>query len=353
MQRGELVVSNAFRKQDSAPYGSDPRSDGLTRLAGGSYLAAIAWRPIVMFQVLGAVTQVTTGSDSGEAWLTRYDLSVEAAVGVRLPAELREVSGLAVDRRGRLFMHQDETSAIYEVDPGAGSVMRRFHVGRIGLRGDFEGIAIAGERFFLSTSDGEIVEFREASGGEVAFQRTFTTGLGKLCELEGLAFDERTGSLLLPCKASRARALRRRLTVFALPLATFEVDPDPRVSLPWEALERVGLGDGFHPSAVEIHPVSGSLFLLSAQEEAIVEIGRDGDVLAAQSLRRSSHPQPEGIAFAPDMSLLISDEGSRRGSLRRYPVADSEPTVHGAALPAEGWPWARIEWMALRIGPPL
>ena len=130
------MSNTSFQKPVPPPYGSHLRSVGLARLAGRRHLVAMAWHPIVMFQVLGAVAPVTVGSDSDEVWLTRYDLSVEtAAVGVRLPAELREVSGLAVDSHGRLFTHQDETSAVYEVDPGTGSVVRRFHVGRIGLRG--------------------------------------------------------------------------------------------------------------------------------------------------------------------------------------------------------------------------
>jgi uncharacterized protein YjiK len=256
-----------------------------------------------------------------DPWLPRYDLAPAAAVAVALPGDLIEISGLAMDARGHLFAHQDETSVVYDIDPVARRVVKRFHVGRVGLRGDFEGIAIAGDRIFLSTSDGDLLEFRSADNGQVAPARTISTGLGRQCELEGLAFDKRTASLLLPCKTPRVSRLRNRLTVFSVPLATLRPDTQPRLSLPLSALERADLDKGFHPSSVEVHPASGSYFLLAAQEEAVLEIGTDGAVLASKSLSRRRHPQPEGITFGPDLALWIADEGPNGGGLHRYPLA--------------------------------
>ena len=278
---------------------------------------------------------VLLGMGVDDPWLLRYDLAPGAAVAVSLPGELVEISGLATDARGHLFAHQDETSAVYEIDPVARRVVKRFHVGRVGLRGDFEGIAVAGDRLFLSTSDGDLVEFRAAADGDVAPTRTVSTGLGRQCELEGLAFDERTASLLLPCKSARVQRLRDRLTVFAVPLATLRPDPEPRLSLPWDALERAGLDDGFHPSAVEVHPASGSYFFLAAQEEAVLEIGADGAVLAARSLSRNRHPQPEGITFGPDLALWIADEGTLGGGLYRYPLSDPMTARGAKAAPTK------------------
>ena len=261
------------------------------------------------------------GVAAQDAWLNRYDLSGEAGAELTLPAELGEISGLVIDARGRIFAHQDETSAVYEIDPVARRVVKRFHAGRVGLRADFEGIALVDDRFFLSTSNGAILEFREAPHGERATARLISSGLDERCELEGLAYDARSESLLLPCKEPRQRRLRDRLTVFSLPLARLESDPELLLSILWEALEVVGLDDGFHPSSIEVHPVSGSYFLASAQEEAIVEIGRDGTVLAGKSLSNERHPQPEGLAFGPDLTLWIGDEGNRRGSLNSYPLS--------------------------------
>lgn len=272
-----------------------------------------------------ATAGVLTGS--GDAWLPRYDLSRAAEVH-GLPRALDEASGLAIDPSGRLFTHHDETSAVYELDPGTGRVVKRFHAARRGIRGDFEGLALAEGRFFLVSSDGILLEFREAGGDEVAPAREVRTGLGGLCEVEGLAYHPATSSLLLPCKTPRRRELRERLVVFAVPLATLVPDPEPRVSLPLRDLERLGLGRDFHPSAIDVHP-SGNLFLVAAREEAIVELSPRGAPLSASRLPRRLHPQAEGLAFGPDSTLWIVDEGGGgRGRLSRHPprpAADEAP----------------------------
>jgi uncharacterized protein YjiK len=194
------------------------------------------------------------------------------------------------------------------------------------MRGDFEGLAIAGRRFFIMTSGGTLLDFEEPADAGTARFRRVDTGLAERCELEGLAYDQATNALLVPCKTIRDEALEDQIAIFAVPLATLRPDPRPRVVVPYARLEAAGIERGFHPSSIEVHPSSGSLFLLSAQEEAIVEIGRDGSVLASRELSQRRHPQPEGLSFGPDLALWIADEGGNgAGSLTRYPPPTSGP----------------------------
>lgn len=145
-------------------------------------------------------------------------------------------------------------------------------------------------------------------------------GLGRLCEMEGLAFEESRNALLLPCKTPRTSRLKDHLVVFSVPLTSMTPDPEPRVFLPLKDLDSAGLGKNFHPSAIEIHPESGSLILVAAREEALVELGPNGQILATEELKRKRHPQPEGLTFLPDGSLVIADEGQGgRGTVTRYP----------------------------------
>jgi hypothetical protein len=99
-------------------------------------------------------------------------------------------------------------------------------------------------------------------------------------------------------------------------------DPEPRIFLPLKELDSAGLGKNFHPSAIVVHPESGSLILAAAREEALAELSPEGKILATQDLKRKRHPQPEGLAFLPDGSLVIADEGQGgRGTVTRYPRA--------------------------------
>jgi uncharacterized protein YjiK len=257
-----------------------------------------------------------------DAWLPRYDLSAGAGRVVELPGTLAEVSGLAVDGRGRLLAHNDENGVVHVVDPATGSTLRSIPLGSGATRGDFEGIAVAGDRIFLVTSAGVLIEFEEPPAGEVASVRRVPTGLGKVCEVEGLAYEAATASLLLPGKTTRGKKLDDRLLVYAVPLATLELEAQPRVDVGHAELHAGGLGGAFHASAIEVHPRSGSLFLVAGRESAMVEISSDGRVLAARQLERHVHPQPEGLAFGPGLELWIADERvPGGGTLTRYPLA--------------------------------
>jgi uncharacterized protein YjiK len=260
-----------------------------------------------------------------EGWLPRYDLRDARRQVIRLPAALAEVSGLAFDSRGRLLAHNDETATTYVLDPGNGAVLHRVTAG---IRGDFEGVAVAGERIFLVTSAGVLLEYIQPAGRGGATYRQVPTGLDRVCEVEGLAFDPSTAALLLPCKTPLDRKLKGRLRVYAVPLATLALDPRPRLDLAQSELKLGVLRKEFHPSAIERHPRSGSFFLLSGQESVIVEVSGDGRLLATRQLARKSHPQPEGLTFGPDLSLWIADEsGQKGGTLTRYaltPTARAE-----------------------------
>jgi hypothetical protein len=252
--------------------------------------------------------------------LESFDFSSEGGVRVELPGELREISGLAVTKDGRIFGHNDEFGRVFEIDVPTGSIKKFFNVGRFAVPGDFEGLAVVGERFFLLTSAGDLVEFREGGNGSSMAYQVYPLGLGRLCEMEGLAFEEPRNALLLPCKTPRTRRLEDHLVVFSVPLTSMTPDPEPRIFLPLEELDSAGLGKNFQPSSIEVHPETGSLFLVAARQEAIVELSSKGEILATKELKKKRHPQPEGITFLPDGRLVIADEGQGgRGTLTFYP----------------------------------
>jgi uncharacterized protein YjiK len=264
-------------------------------------------------------TTSTALAQSGTSLLDSYDFSPDAGIEEKLPNVLAEVSGLATTPDGRLFAHNDERATIFEVDPASGELIKAFSVGLTGIPGDFEGIAISGERFFLSTSDGQILEFREGTAGSTVRYRAYDLGLGNLCEMEGLAVDEVGDALLLPCKTPRRKDLKDHLVVLSVSLTSMKLDPRPLIAIPLEDLDVRGLGDKFHPSSIEVHPQSRSLILVAAREEALVELSFSGEILGIRELKRKKHPQPEGLAFLPDGSLILADEGQgKKGTLTRY-----------------------------------
>jgi hypothetical protein len=109
--------------------------------------------------------------------------------------------------------------------------------------------------------------------------------------------------------------------VFVVRLDSMEPYHVPQVFVPFEALEAFDLKDRFRPSAIEVHPETRRLILVSAQEEAAVELSPEGRLLGGERLHRKTHPQTEGITFLPDGALVLADEGQgKKGRLTRYPV---------------------------------
>ncbi len=293
----------------------------------------LRFAPCLALALTGASTAravATSGQDPAPI-SERYDLRHHLA-RFDLPHRLDEVSGLAFSDDGRLYAHQDETGVVYAIDPETGDVDRGFTLGSTDalVHDDFEGLAVAGDRFFLLSSRGLLYEFRRTAEGRATPARLTDTGLGRGCEAEGLTFDASTRSLLVACKTVAPRA--DEIRVHWLPL-----DPDapvpPPLRVPFRRLAPFGLENGLHPSGIDVDPATGTLVLVAAREEAIVEISREGRVLSVFGLGRGRHPQAEGIAFGPQGRLFVADEGhGRRAHLTVYGRAGEDGTGKGA-----GW----------------
>jgi uncharacterized protein YjiK len=232
-----------------------------------------------------------------------FDLESPAAT-FEMPGRLDEISGLAVTPDGRLFAHDDERGTVHEIDRATGEVGKRFSIGDPPLRGDFEGLAIVGERFFLVTSAGLLHEFREVDDRETSPHRVTDLGVGGVCEVEGLDYDARSDLLLVACKVTSPD--RGSIIIHRVPL-----DPDrPRpgsLDIPRVQLAAFDLGTEFQPSSVAVTP-AGTLLLTSAAPEGLIEVDGAGRVIAGVDLPGRGHPQTEGVALGPDGMLYLADE---------------------------------------------
>jgi uncharacterized protein YjiK len=242
------------------------------------------------------------GSQSAEpSALGRFDLSVRAARRSALHRDLREISGLAVTPDGRLFAHNDEQGVVSELVPCRGDIVKRFAIGRPPVRDDFEGIAIAGDRFFLVTSTGRLYETREGANGAFVTFRAIDTGFGRTCELEGLAFEPRDRVLLVGCKRPLRGPSRGRVTLFRWSLDRGAPATPPSITVPLD-------GD-FRVTSVELDARTGHLVLAAGPQRLLSEM-TSSRALLTRRLDPKLHGQPEGVTLIGDSLLVIADEGS-------------------------------------------
>jgi uncharacterized protein YjiK len=228
----------------------------------------------------------------------------------KLPKKLAEISGLALDDQDRLFAHDDEQAVIHQIDWHRGGLVKSFALGDPPVRGDFEGIAVAGSRFYLMTSDGMLYGAAEGDdGAHVAYDR-IDTGLGARCELEGLAYDAHRNVLLASCKEPRNDEPKGRVAVFGWSIEHRAVDAGSSMSIA-EASLAGPIGERrFNPSSIEVSRDGAHVWLLAGRQHALAEVDRDGAVTAVTSLAAKRHRQPEGLAIGSSGELIIADEAA-------------------------------------------
>lgn len=233
----------------------------------------------------------------------------------RLPNELREVSGLGASEDGVLYAHGDEAGRLLQLDGRTGKVLRRLTLQGL-PKDDFEGVALTPESAVLMTSRGRLYTFSLAAGTLATPYRLIETGLGRSCELEGLAWDSSGGVLLLPCKAGRVPATMGGLTIHRWSLA--DAKPAPSIVVSPQELARVAGTPRIRPTAVEIDPVSGAVLVLSSRPRLLLTLAPGGRIRGVVRLRERDHPRPEGLAISRD-AIYIGDEGvGRQGTITVY-----------------------------------
>jgi len=239
---------------------------------------------------------------------------------------LREVSGLATTSDHRLLAHDDEAGVVFEIDRRDGSIVKEFELADMEgtVADDFEGIAVAGGWIYLVTSSGRLYESHEGGDGESVLYREYA-GVGRHCEIEGLAYDESKRALLLMCKDARSADMEGQLAVYHWSIDEKQLIGDAHTAIPVVEFSQHIKGKKFQPSGIERHPMSGNYFIVAARQGAIAEITPGGQVVAVREFPAQWHSQAEGITFAADGTLIIADEGAgKRARLTLYPVSDSQ-----------------------------
>ena len=248
-------------------------------------------------------------------------------VAVNLAKELKEISGITPFDEHHLAAIQDEQGKIFQIRMDTGALVDddRFYD-----NGDYEDLVKVGNTFYALQSDGDIFE---ATGWPVKKKDTvkYETLLEARHDTEGLAYDGLNNRLLIACKEYAGKGLNQKRAIYAFDLTTKEVVPDPayvidlRVidhHIPDNPLNRAlrklaaPLADieGFKPSAIAIHPLSGHIFVLSSVRKIMIALHPDGAIEAAWRLPEELFRQPEGLSFLPNGDLFISNEGAGKSA---------------------------------------
>ena len=248
--------------------------------------------------------------DKGYYEFNNYNLNKKNNIKIKLPEELKEISGLAYLEDNHIITHNDEEGIVYKIKLPSGEVVNKFILGDKVFRKDFEGIALVNDTLFLVTSNGVLYKYSGFATENFTKFKKIKTGLKAENNVEGLCYDEETKSLLLACKDKPGRGYKGYKAVYSFNLEKIILESKPRFLISTKKLKNRFDIKEFSPSGIVKHPVSGNFYIISANIRAIIEISPDGKILAAVRLDKKYHRQPEGITMSPDGSLIIADEGN-------------------------------------------
>lgn len=256
-----------------------------------------------------------------------YDLE-NPSLAIELPAKLTEISGIGLSSDGQnLVAVQDEDGIIFFIDKNSGEIRQEIEFWK---GGDYEGAEMVGSDIFVVKSTGTIYKI-SAPGSDQQKVDKFNFFLDKDNDVEGLCFDPSRNCLLLACKdkAGSGEQYKRKKGIYAFSLDQLNMDSVPVFTFSMEDVlayletkPKINRLDKiieffdpssdqlpFSPSGIAIHPMTGDIYITSSVGKLLLIMNRKGKILHIEKMRKSVHPQPEGLCFDSNGDLYIANEG--------------------------------------------
>jgi uncharacterized protein YjiK len=242
----------------------------------------------------------------GKGGATSYDLTLFSQK-MELDDKLHEISGMAyLPGTETMLAENDEKGTIYTVDFKNKTIEPNKM--KFGGKGDYEDIVHTDSIEYLLVSTGSVVEVK--MGKDSVDTQEFNLGIPGTNEFEAMYLDSAKKGLILLCKQcdhekDKIRAAYR----YDLKTKTFSDSVVYEIDI---AAIQTLLNDDkaeFKPSAAAINPMTHKLFIVASVGKVLVIASLDGKVEQVFKLDPQLFNQPEGLTFAPNGDLYISNEG--------------------------------------------
>ncbi len=251
-------------------------------------------------------------SGNGELFDSGEGSSVNILTTWLLPNDLLEVSGIDWMDTDRFACVQDETGKIFIFNTRLNKIEQEIPFAD---KGDYEGIAVAGDAMYVLQANGSIFEINGYKNDKPVV-KVYDTHLKKKQDAESLAYDEKNNRLLVAVKAIDLNSNDYKgIYAFDLESKQMAAAPVYKIDLKHEIFREMNKGkieNSISPSDLAIHPVTGEIYILEGTKPKLLIMDSKGSIMSLYDLKKSDFPQPEGITFNPDGKMYISNEGSKQ-----------------------------------------
>ena len=222
---------------------------------------------------------------------------------------LNEISGIYFSGNASLLAIADSKENIFLIDMKTKKL--KDYTGKVvGPDSDLEDIVQVDSTVYLLMSKGILKEVPQGVK-DTSGVKTYELELDGSNDFESLYYDPTANSLVLLCKSCAHEKGEGIRTAFRFDLSTKTFDTAAFFTISKDAIKQLIKSDDakFDPSAAAIHPVNKRLYILSSAGNLLVVTDTRGKVIEAYPLNPDDFPQAEGIAFAPNGDMYISNEG--------------------------------------------
>ena len=129
-------------------------------------------------------------------------------------------------------------------------------------------------------------------------------------DFETMYYDSVSNGLIILCKECEIEKGKGVRTAYRFDIARKQFDASPFYSIPIKSVAD-HLKDGkvdLNPSAAAFNPADNRLYILSSAGLLLLSTDRKGKVLEVFRLNPTFYPQAEGIAFASNGDMYVSNE---------------------------------------------
>jgi uncharacterized protein YjiK len=222
---------------------------------------------------------------------------------------LNEISGLHFDKESQsLLVISDSKDNIFQIDLRAQRL--KDYAKNFAKQADFEDLVKVGKNVYVLISDGTILSVPPGVKND-SFTKSFKFPFKGKNDFESMYYDPSARGLVILCKTCEHEKGEGTRSAFRFDLDSLRFDSSVLFRIAIDSVKSLMKNNdiSFKPSAASINPVDSNLYILGSSGQLLVIADRRGRVLKGYPLNPDRNPQAEGIAFAPNGTMFMSNEG--------------------------------------------
>jgi SdiA-regulated len=234
-----------------------------------------------------------------------------APIVMKLGKQLREISGIAYETgTNTMLAENDEQGKLFRLQFGTDESGTYKNIS-FGSKGDYEDVVKTDSSVFILNSNGSLIEMPSITNlfDSIPPVNTYTNSVKG--EFESLYYDAAANALVAICK-SCAHEKNKVRSAYKFDLTTMTFVNTPFYTIDIATIKKLLKDDAaeFFPSAAAIHPLQKNLYILTSKGKLLVITDLKGQIEKIFRIDPRLFPQPEGMTFAANGDLYISNEGA-------------------------------------------